>query len=154
MKYLLKNAKIYENGAMNTKDMLLDGAELFAFSSSFLGNAEIIENCVIFPGFCDVHVHLREPGFSYKETMETGTLAAARGGYTAVFAMPNLNPTPDSKENLAKELEAIKRGAKIKVYTYGTISVGERGEELSDLEGIAGDVIGRRTRRAVRGYDA
>lgn len=141
MKYLLKNAKIYENGAMHTEDMLLDGAELFAFSSSFATDIEIIENCVIFPGFCDVHVHLREPGFSYKETIETGTLAAARGGYTAVFAMPNLNPTPDSKENLGKELEAIKRGAKIKVYPYGTISVGEKGEELSDLEGMADDVI-------------
>ena len=141
MKYLLKNAKIYENGAMITKDMLLDGADLFAFSSSVSHDIETIENCVIFPGFCDVHVHLREPGFSYKETMETGTLAAARGGYTAVFAMPNLKPTPDSPENLAVELEAIKRGAKIRVYPYGTISVGERGEELSDLEGIADNVI-------------
>lgn len=141
MKYLLKNAKIYENGAMHTRDMLLDGAELFAFSSFVDSEVEVIENCVIFPGFCDVHVHLREPGFSYKETMETGTLAAARGGYTSVFAMPNLNPTPDSKENLAVELAAIKRSAKINVYPYGTISVGERGEELSDLEGIAEDVI-------------
>ena len=140
MKYLLKNAKIYENGAMHTKDMLLDGAELFAFSA-MTEDTVIIENCVIFPGFCDVHVHLREPGFSYKETMETGTLAAARGGYTSVFAMPNLNPTPDSKENLAVELAAIKRGAKINVYPYGTISVGEKGEKLSDLEAIAGDVI-------------
>ena len=140
MKYLLKNAKIYENGAMLTKDMLLDGADLFAFSA-MTEDTEIIENCVIFPGFCDVHVHLREPGFSYKETMESGTLACARGGYTTVFAMPNLNPTPDSRENLEKELEAIERGAKIKVYPYGTISVGERGEELSDLEGMADDVI-------------
>ena len=140
MKYLLKNAKIYENGAMHIKDMLLDGAELFAFSA-MTEDTEIIENCVIFPGFCDVHVHLREPGFSYKETMETGTLAAARGGYTAVFAMPNLKPTPDSRENLEKELEAIERGAKIKVYPYGTISVGEKGEQLSDLDGMASDVI-------------
>ncbi|MBQ7333654.1 MAG: dihydroorotase [Clostridia bacterium] len=140
MKYLLKNAKIYENGAIHTRDMLLDGAALFAFSA-MTEDTEIIENCIIFPGFCDVHVHLREPGFSYKETIETGTLAAARGGYTAVFAMPNLNPTPDSPENLKKELEAIERGAKIKVYPYGTISVGEKGEVLSDLEGMASDVI-------------
>ncbi len=140
MKYLFKNAKIYENGAMHTKDMLLDGAELFAFSA-MTEDTEIIENCVIFPGFCDVHVHLREPGFSYKETMETGTLAAARGGYTAVFAMPNLNPTPDSPENLKKELDAIERDAKIKVYPYGTISIGEKGEKISDLEGMANNVI-------------
>ena len=142
MKYLLKNAKIYENGAMHTADMLLDGAELFRFSSSVsTENTDIIENCAIFPGFCDVHVHLREPGFSCKETMETGTAAAARGGYTALFAMPNLNPTPDSKLNLEKELEAIKRGAKVKVYPYGTITVGERGEELSDLEDISDETI-------------
>ena len=140
MKYLLKNAKIYENGAMHIKDMLLDSAELSVFSP-ISENTVVIENCVIFPGFCDVHVHLREPGFSYKETMETGTMASARGGYTAVFSMPNLSPTPDSKKNLDVQLEAIKRGAKINVFPYGTISVGEKGEELSALEEIADDVI-------------
>ena len=98
-------------------------------------------NYVVFPGFCDVHVHFREPGFSYKETMETGSLASARGGYTAVCTMPNLNPVPDSREHLQQQLDRIKEGACIHVYPYGAITVGEKGEELADLEGMAPDVI-------------
>ena len=98
-------------------------------------------NYVVFPGFCDVHVHFREPGFSYKETMETGSLASARGGYTAVCTMPNLNPVPDSREHLLQQLDRIKEGACIHVYPYGAITVGEKGEELADLEGMAPDVI-------------
>ena len=80
----------------------------------------------IFPGFCDVHVHFREPGFSYKETMETGSRASARGGYTAVCTMPNLNPVPDSVENLNLQRSIIERDACIHVYPYGAITVGER----------------------------
>ena len=95
----------------------------------------------LFPGFCDVHVHFREPGFSYKETIQTGCRAAARGGYTAVCPMPNLSPVPDSVETLAVELDLIRSGAAIHVYPYGAITVGEQGRELSDMEGIAGDVI-------------
>ena len=94
-------------------------------------------NYTVFPGFADVHVHLREPGFSYKETMASGTRAAARGGYTAVCAMPNLNPVPDSLEHLAVEEAAIEKGALIHVYPYGAITVGEQGEVLSDLPGMA-----------------
>ena len=97
-------------------------------------------NCRIVPGLVDVHVHLREPGFSYKETMATGTAAAARGGYTAVCAMPNLNPVPDSAEHLAAELEAIRRGALIGVYPYGALTVGERGEAMSDIASLAASV--------------
>ena len=96
----------------------------------------------VFPGFCDVHVHFREPGFSYKETMETGSLASARGGYTAVCTMPNLNPVPDSVEHLQQQLDRINEGACIHVYPYGAITVGEKGEELADLEGMAPNVIG------------
>ena len=99
-------------------------------------------NYVVFPGFCDVHVHFREPGFSYKETMETGSLASARGGYTAVCTMPNLNPVPDSREHLQQQLDRIKEGACIHVYPYGAITVGEKGEELADLEGMAPNVLG------------
>lgn len=91
----------------------------------------------VFPGFCDVHVHFREPGFSYKETVESGSLAAANGGYTAVCAMPNLSPVPDSLENLAVELEAVKRSAAVRVLPYGALTKGEKGEELSDLEALA-----------------
>ena len=93
------------------------------------------------PGFCDVHVHLREPGFSYKETIRSGSLAAARGGYTAVCAMPNLNPVPDSVEHLEEELALIRRDAVIDVRAYGAISVNEAGKELADLEGMAPWVI-------------
>ena len=96
---------------------------------------------VVFPGFCDVHVHFREPGFSYKETMETGSKASARGGYTAVCTMPNLNPVPDTREHLQRQLELIQKNAVIHVYPYGAITVGEQGEQLADLEDMAGDVI-------------
>ena len=95
----------------------------------------------ILPGFCDVHVHFREPGFSYKETMVSGSAAAARGGYTAVCTMPNLNPTPDSVEHLQQQLDLINAGACIHVYPYGSITCGLKGEELSDLEGMAPNVI-------------
>ena len=91
----------------------------------------------VFPGFCDVHVHFREPGFSYKETMQSGSLASARGGYTAVCTMPNLNPVPDSVENLNQQLKLIEAGACIHVYPYGAITVGEKGEMLADLAGMA-----------------
>ena len=90
-----------------------------------------------FPGFADVHVHLREPGFSYKETIASGTAAAARGGYTAVCAMPNLNPVPDSPDHLAAELAAIERDARIAVFPYGAITVGEKGQVMADIEGLA-----------------
>ncbi len=96
----------------------------------------------LFPGFCDVHVHFREPGFSYKETMKTGSLAAAAGGYTHVCTMPNLNPVPDSVEHLQIQLEAIRKDACIHVYPYGAITVGEQGETMADLEGMAANVIG------------
>ena len=96
---------------------------------------------VIFPGFCDVHVHFREPGFSYKETIKTGSLAAARGGYTEVFAMPNLNPVPDSVPHLNEELELINRDAVISVRPYGALTEGEKGRFSADLEGMAPLVI-------------
>ena len=101
-------------------------------------------NCpeyAVFPGFCDVHVHFREPGFSYKETIVSGTKASARGGYTAVCTMPNLNPVPDSVENLAQQLQLIEDGACIHVYPYGAITVGEKGEEMADLAGMAPNVV-------------
>ena len=95
----------------------------------------------VFPGFCDVHVHFREPGFSYKETIASGTAAAARGGYTAVCPMPNLKPVPDSGEHLALQEALIASQACIHVYPYGAITVEERGEELSEMEVLAPRVI-------------
>ena len=98
-------------------------------------------NYAVFPGFCDVHVHFREPGFSYKETIASGSKAAARGGYTAVCTMPNLNPVPDSTEHLALQKAIIEKDAVIHVYPYGAITVSQKGETLSDMEHLAEDVI-------------
>ncbi len=118
---------------------------LFADISTFLSSHTVTvssENCVVFPGFCDVHVHFREPGFSYKETVRTGSQAAAAGGYTAVCTMPNLLPVPDSLINLYQQLELINKDPIINVYPYGSITVKEEGKILSDLEELAPFVIG------------
>ena len=144
MMTLFRNALVYENGTFVNRNMLLDGASLSAMVGDVSPSAPIsvFDNIVILPGFCDVHVHLREPGFSYKETILSGTCASARGGYTAVCSMPNLNPAPDSVENLEKQLDIIRCDGKIAVYPYGTITVGQAGETLSDMDGMADKVIG------------
>ena len=95
------------------------------------------DSYMICPGLCDVHVHLREPGFSYKETVKTGSLAGAHGGYTALCAMPNLNPVPDSVQTLLQECEIIRRDAVISVIPYGAITVGQKGETLSEMDLMA-----------------
>ena len=100
-----------------------------------------ISDYAVFPAFCDVHVHFREPGFEYKETIKTGSMAAAHGGYGAVCTMPNLNPVPDSLEHLKIEEDIIKKDAVVNVYPYAAITVGEKGEQLSDIEGLASHVI-------------
>ena len=110
----------------------------------FLKGVSLPENdnrYFIFPGFCDVHVHFREPGFSYKETIRSGSMAAARGGYTDVCTMPNLSPVPDSIEHLREETDIIRDTAVIKVHPYGALTVGEKGAEISDMEGMAPDVV-------------
>ena len=113
--------------------------------SSFLSSESSIpfssSKLTVLPGFCDVHVHFREPGFSYKETIASGSLSAARGGYTAVCTMPNLNPVPDSREHLRQQLDIIRRDACVHVYPYASITVGEQGQMLSDLAGMAEDAI-------------
>lgn len=134
-----------ERGETEMKNYLKDKQAVSASSffldsgvfSSFSGKTEY----ALFPGFCDVHVHFREPGFSYKETIATGTAAAARGGFTAVCSMPNLVPVPDSPENLAAELDLIRRDARIAVYPYGAITVGQQGKELSEMESLASQVV-------------
>ncbi len=95
----------------------------------------------ILPGFCDVHVHFREPGFSYKETIATGSKAAAHGGYTAVCTMPNLNPVSDTADHLNEQIRIIEKDACIHVYPYAAITMGQKGEELADLDGMAGNCI-------------
>ena len=138
MQYVIKNATVLtENGFLKT-DLFIDNGIVVSIGGSDCANAETFDfnNCFIFPGFADVHVHLREPGFSYKETIKTGTAACARGGYTDVCTMPNLNPVPDSVENIKLQLDIIARDASIGVHPCAAITVGEKGEMLSDIEGL------------------
>jgi dihydroorotase len=133
------------NGKIQKANMLLCGASLSVFDgdvSSAAPSLPIFDNIAVLPGFCDVHVHLREPGFSYKETILSGTSAAARGGYTAVLAMPNLKPAPDSIEHLREQLDIIERDAKIATLPYGTITKCQAGIELSDMDEMADNVAG------------
>ncbi len=144
MNVFLKNAKIFKDGTFLASDFFVTNGILApadSVSVADLSGFAVYENCYIFPGFCDVHVHFREPGFSYKETMRTGSMAAARGGYTTVCTMPNLSPVPDSVGNLQKQLDIIQKDAVIDVFPYGAITVMEAGIELSDMEGMAGKVI-------------
>ena len=127
-----------------THDFACRYEKIRAFAEKFLADGGlspvISKKYIIVPGLCDVHVHFREPGFSYKETIASGSAAAAHGGYTAVCTMPNLDPVPDSAEHLQVQLDAIKRGAAIKVLPYGAITVGEKGEKLADMEAMSGKV--------------
>lgn len=127
-----------------THDFAYRYEKIRAFAEKFLADgglsSVISKKYIIVPGLCDVHVHFREPGFSYKETIASGSAAAAHGGYTAVCTMPNLDPVPDSAEHLQVQLDAIKRGAAIKVLPYGAITVGEKGERLADMEAISDKV--------------
>ena len=134
-------AQVYAGGQFTEGPLFLDGG-LVAEGVHSCEHVERFDNCMIFPGFVDVHVHLREPGFSYKETIHTGTLAAARGGCTAVCPMPNLSPVPDSVDHLIPQLEAIERDAAVRVLPYGSITRGEQGEELADLDALAPYVAG------------
>ncbi len=140
MKLTLKSKKLYKNGSFSSLPLFINDGIIVSQNDSL---SEIIDisDKIIIPGFVDVHVHLREPGFSYKETIKSGTLASAHGGYTAVCSMPNLNPVPDSAENLKKQLDIIERDACINVYPYGSITVGQMGEKLSDMDAMAGSVI-------------
>ncbi|MBQ7389779.1 MAG: dihydroorotase [Clostridia bacterium] len=143
MKALFRNANVYTNGGFKKQDMLLDGASLSVFTGDVSRvDLPVFNNIAILPGFCDVHVHFREPGFSYKETIKTGSLASARGGYTAVCTMPNLIPPPDCPENLKRQTDLIERDAVIAVFPYGTITKDQAGAELSDMEGMKNSVIG------------
>ena len=145
MKTLLKNAMIFTEGKFIKSDLEITDRAITKISANIEANGfDVVydlNNMYLLPGLIDVHTHLREPGFIYKETIATGSYAGAKGGYTSICAMPNLNPTPDCMENLQIELDAIKKDAKIHVYPYGTITVGEKGEELADLKGMANDVI-------------
>ncbi len=146
MEYILKNAKVYQNGELIAADISVRDGRIVSINRDVepTPGASVIDlnNGVVFPGFVDVHVHLREPGFSYKETIKTGTLAAARGGFAHVCPMPNLSPVPDSVEHLAEQLRLIEQDACIHVHPFGAITVGEQGEQMADLDGMAENVAG------------
>lgn len=141
---LLKNGTVYYQGKMQKADVLIQNGVVCKIDRDIQADGcPVIDSSKfnIIPGLADVHVHLREPGFSYKETILTGTKAAAKGGFTLVAAMPNLNPVPDSAEHLKIELDRIEKNRVIKVLPYGSITVGEKGKELRDMAGMAKDVI-------------
>lgn len=143
MTTLLKNGTVFTPLGFERKDVFVSNGKLFvdSISSLDMNRADRIIDCtnqVIIPGFTDVHVHLREPGFFYKETIKSGTMAAARGGYTCVCTMPNLNPAPADMKSLGQQLDIIERDAVVKVIPYGTITEQQDGRSaLSDMEAMA-----------------
>ena len=141
MKYLLKNGLLFTKDGFRPVDLSVAEGRVISVAGGLEAAAGAVaidlHHAAVFPGFVDVHVHLREPGFSYKETIRTGSLAAARGGYAHVCAMPNLNPIPDSLEALNVQREIIARDAAVHVHPYGAITRGERGEALADMEAMA-----------------
>jgi len=146
---ILKNARVFTGHEPVRFDVLVKDGVIVSLGSSLPvpTGAEVFDfsgysDPVIFPGFSDVHVHLREPGFCYKETIASGTESAAAGGYTTVCAMPNLKPVPDTAQTLALQLEAIEKDALVEVFPYGSITMGEQGERLSDMEAMAGRIVG------------
>ena len=147
MKTILKGAKFYRDGRFETGDLAIEDGKIVAIGGRVALEADDravdLTGCHVLPGLVDVHVHLREPGFSEKETIATGTAAAAHGGYTTVCPMPNLNPAPDSPEHLEAELALIRRDAVVRVLPYGSITRGQKGRgELVDFGALAGEVVG------------
>ncbi len=145
MKLLLTGGAVFLDGRFQNLDVAISDGRIVSVSPTLpkegFSVIELHNRCLV-PGFVDVHVHLREPGFSYKETVFSGTAAAAAGGYTAVCAMPNLSPVPDSPEHLRAQLDIIEKNAKVRVYPYGAITMGERGEAMADLAALAPYVPG------------
>ena len=145
MKILLNQMMVFRKGIAQKMSVLIEDGRIVSLSKEAptLSDAQVIEfkNGFLFPGFVDVHVHLREPGFSYKETIAAGTRAGAHGGFTAVCPMPNLKPVPDSLETLQPQLDIIRRDAVIHTYPYAAITVGEKGETLAALEELAPHVV-------------
>lgn len=145
MSLLLTGGAVFLDGSFQNVDVAISEGRIVGISPSLPREGfSVIElhDHLIVPGFVDVHVHLREPGFSYKETIFSGTAAAAAGGYTAVCAMPNLNPVPDDRAHLQVQLDLIQKNAKVHVYPYGAITRGEKGEILADLAAMAPHVAG------------
>lgn len=145
MNYLLSGAYVYDGIGFPQKDIFIKDGVVADIASEIKPASGVplfqLNNCFVFPGLIDVHVHLREPGFFYKETIKSGTMAAAHGGYTSVCAMPNLDPVPDSAEHLKMQTDIISRDAVVRVYPYGSITVKEMQIEISDMSALAENVV-------------
>lgn len=145
MKILIQNGHVYSGGVLEKADVLVQDGVIAALGEADRPvGAEVFDatGCLVSPGFTDLHVHLRQPGFAEKETIATGTAAAAAGGFTTVCAMPNLDPVPDSPQSLAPQNALIQREARVRVLPYGAITVGEKGEALADISALAPLVAG------------
>lgn len=146
MKYLLKNLNVFLDNALQPADILITDGIVAAIGQNLLAGGDVavfdFHGAAALPGLIDPHVHLREPGFAYKETVRTGTLAAARGGYTAICSMPNLKPVPDTLSALREQLDILSRDAAVTVRPYGAITRGEAGAALSDMDALAPWVAG------------
>ncbi|WP_458862665.1 dihydroorotase [Acidaminobacterium chupaoyuni] len=138
MEYVICGAAVYQSGKLEKLDLKIKDGQIAEIGQN-LQAAKMVDaaGLLVAPGFIDIHVHLREPGFDYKETIESGTMAAAHGGFTTVCAMPNLNPVPDSREHLAVSERRIAESAKVHVLPYASITVGEKGQQLSEIEALA-----------------
>ena len=141
---LIKNGNIVINNQLVKKDILIENNIIKQIEDHIEYDCEVLNasNCLVMPGAVDVHVHLREPGFEYKETIKTGTLSSAKGGVTSIMSMPNLNPCPDSFEHLKVQLEIIKKDACVNVYPFGSVSVNEEDQFLSDIDGMKDYIFG------------
>ena len=136
---VIKNGLIIDNNKLINKDILIDNGIILKICDDIsVDEAEVIDakGCIVMPGAVDVHVHLREPGFTNKETVKTGTLSSAKGGVTTIMSMPNLNPCPDDVEAINLQLDIIKKDAVVNVYPFGSVTVDEKDMELADIEGF------------------
>lgn len=144
--FVIRGCEIYLGGAFVPAELEVRGGVVTALGGGIVpgegASVYNFKNCIVVPGLADVHVHLREPGFSYKETVASGTLAAARSGYAALCAMPNLSPVPEDAATLAQELDIIRRDAVIDVLPYGAITRGQKGEQLADMSAMSPYVCG------------
>lgn len=140
---LIKNGRVIDNNTLVKKDILIDNDTIVDINDHIDCDCDIIDakNNLVIPGGIDVHVHFREPGFTHKETIKTGTASAAKGGITTVMPMPNLNPVPDNLEHLEKELEIIKRDAIVNCYPYASVTVNEEDKVISDIDSFYSKVL-------------
>ena len=141
---LIKNGKIIENNTLVKKDILIDENTILKIDNNIEGKYEVVDalGCIVMPGAVDVHVHLREPGFEYKETVKTGTLSAAKGGVTSIMSMPNLKPCPHSLENLEVQLSVIEKDAVVNVYPFCSVTVNEEDKVLANIDEMHDKVFG------------